>query len=88
MSAIETVIVYSIFIVVFYVLIIWFVHKASVHFKRLDDKINKTLMEMPGEETSPQTDINENISLPTKETVENSKKQEHISTPKEIAANK
>ena len=88
MSAIETVIVYSIFIVVFYVLIIWFVHKASVHFKKLDDKINKTLMEMPEEETSPHTNINENISLPTKETVEYSKKQEHISTPKEIAANK
>lgn len=88
MSAIETVIVYSIFIVVFYVLIIWFVHKASVHFKKLDDKINKTLMEMPDEKTSPHTDIKENISLPTKETVENSKKQEHISTPKKIAANK
>jgi hypothetical protein len=88
MSPIETVIVYSIAIAMLYVLIIWFLHKASVYFKKLNDKINKTLMEMPGEETSPHTDVNESISLRTKETVEHSKKQEHISTPKEIAANK
>jgi len=88
MSTVETVIVYSIGIAVFYVLIIWFVHKASVYFKKLDDKINQTLMEMPGEETSSDADINESTSLTTKETVEYSKKQEHICTPKEIASNK
>jgi hypothetical protein len=88
MSSIETVIIYSIAIAIFYVVIIWFVHKASVYFKKLDDKISKALMEMPGEEASSKTDADENTCLTTEEAIEYLKKQEDVSTPKEIAANK
>lgn len=76
MSVLETIIVYTIGITAFYVLLLWFIHKASVYFKRLDEKMSKALTDFPPEEE------NENTCTTLDETIEYAKRQETL--PKKI----
>jgi hypothetical protein len=87
MPVFETIIIYAIAIAAFYTLILWFIHKASVYFKKLDDAVAKSLHDIKDDGHIIEN-ADENTSLTPKETVEYLVNHESVPNQIEVAGNK